>query len=576
MNIFVILIMGVMLATYQYFTTKRSSDIVLNKDELRLQAELTCMKQYHDYSASQNEAYKTEVPNFKGTGEGQVSYTCQGAEGIVSSKYCLDSAGNITACSGTVVKEHCVSTVKQKKFSKDERYLKTQILKSGVSIITGGKIKGKSVNSNLQGGSANQTTGEETILIGLISCVDAEKIAAQNKMEKNNCKEGEYPIVNPDGSIGCAVITDITPCTSHEEEVSETKLALCSSSTSVTGECSTQLISGKYCVPKASAKPKCRQDGQKVVWNRQLRFYVCDDATNYCTGNGTMLVRDDKDQVAFGGSKVIANAFTPQYDSSNSSFVCYPKANLYTSACKAFSNTDYAFLGVENLSSVAKGSGQAEVQPVCRLSAKANSNAVENCSPCETTEFDTLNNRWKCKPYPTFNSLTSVAGLIDQLRGVDGKTEKGIKGCFTGCTDEHIAEIKQGKRNGPDWGLVYNASARMWTCFRCEVPNTNYNNRCSCPDGKCVKGDIPSSCTQTQQGKCIPYNCSTEYQVQIDGECYTKWCNKRDLPDNMTVNAPTTNACPNHMPWMVYNQVKTCVYCIRPPSVRLEGESSTN
>ena len=44
----------------------------------------------------------------------------------------------------------------------------------------------------------------------------------------------------------------------------------------------------------------------------------------------------------------------------------------------------------------------------------------------------------------------------------------------------------------------------------------------------------------------------------------------------MTVNAPTTNACPNHMPWMVYNQVKTCVYCIRPPSVRLEGESSTN
>ena len=59
MNIFVILIMGVMLATYQYFTQKRSSDIVLNKDELRLQAELTCMKQYHDYAASQNEAYKT-------------------------------------------------------------------------------------------------------------------------------------------------------------------------------------------------------------------------------------------------------------------------------------------------------------------------------------------------------------------------------------------------------------------------------------------------------------------------------------------------------------------------------------
>ena len=49
--------MGVMLATYQYFTTKRSTDVVLNKDELKLQAELTCMKQYHEFAAAHNEEY---------------------------------------------------------------------------------------------------------------------------------------------------------------------------------------------------------------------------------------------------------------------------------------------------------------------------------------------------------------------------------------------------------------------------------------------------------------------------------------------------------------------------------------
>ena len=161
--------------------------------------------------------------------------------------------------------------------------------------------------------------------------------------------------------------------------------------------------------------------------------------------------------------------------------------------------------------------------------------------------------------------------LIDQLRGgTQGKTEKGLKGCFTGCTADMITLIKQGKRNAPGWGLVYNSSSRMWSCFTCKIPSTNYNNQCSCPGDKCRKNDIPSNCSQTSQGKCVPYECSTEYQIQIDGECYTKWCNRRGLPANVTVNAPTVNNCPDHMPWMVFNELKTCVYCIRPSSSRLE------
>ena len=86
MNIFVILIMGIMLATYQYFTSKRSSDVVLNKDELRLQAELSCMKQYHDFASSVNESIGTEQ-SLKGTSTNQASYTCTGSDELNVQKY---------------------------------------------------------------------------------------------------------------------------------------------------------------------------------------------------------------------------------------------------------------------------------------------------------------------------------------------------------------------------------------------------------------------------------------------------------------------------------------------------------
>ena len=564
MNIFVILIMGVMLATYQYFTTKRSSDVVLNKDELRLQAELTCMKQYHDFAASRNEAEKAEVISFKGTAVGQANYTCTGADTINSQKYCINSVGAKIDCSDTVnVKEHCVSTTKWKTFSNEDKYLITQILKSGVSIISNGKIKNKHVQLDP---APEQEQNKTNTAIGLISCIDAEKLSLQNKMLGTECEEGTYAVQKENGTIVCEAIADISPCTSHETEVSSAKYDNCSASSS--GLCCTQLISGRYCCPNAPIECPA---GKSPVWKPTLRFWMCSSGEEYCTENGTMLVQDDNGNPI--STQTIENAFTPQYDESLKTFVCNPKADLFTTKCKEQISSDYAFLGVENLSkSIAYTNiNQAGNTPICRLSAKSNSKAVENCSVCEEVVFDTLNNQWKCQA-KTWNDIKGNSALIDKLRGTVSSTynAKGLKGCFSGCDESMIAAIKQGKRNGPYWGLRYDSNTRMWTCFTCQKGDT-FNNQCNC-DKKNKKVEcLESACTnQTSQGKCSPYECSTEYQVQIDGECYTKWCNRSILPENAEVNLPTVNSCPETASWMVYNEQRTCVYCIRPPVERVE------
>ena len=81
MNIFVILIMGLMLASYQYFTSKRGAETQLNKDELILQANISCMKQYHNFASSVNERILSEQ-NLKGKEKNQAEYTCKGSDEI--------------------------------------------------------------------------------------------------------------------------------------------------------------------------------------------------------------------------------------------------------------------------------------------------------------------------------------------------------------------------------------------------------------------------------------------------------------------------------------------------------------
>lgn len=567
MNIFVILIMGIMLATYQYFTSKRSSDVVLNKDELRLQAELSCMKQYHDFASSVNESIGTEQ-SLKGTSTNQASYTCTGSDELNVQKYCINAAGAKIPCSDTTnVSMHCVSTTKWKTFSKQDQYLTTQILKAGVSIINNNMIKGKYV---MLGNAPTAKQNSTNTPIGLITCVSAEKINLQNRFN-GQCEEGLYATYKEDGTIVCKKASEITPCTAHENE-QESK---------TDGNC-TELPSGKFCCPIDPSEVSCPVD-KKPVWNTSLRFWTCSDGTEYCAGKkGYMDVHDDRgNSIPSKPMQTIDDAWTPKYDDATKSFVCYPKANLFTQSCKSLvpsSEKDYAFLNITNLSSSVKGNlVQSEnagsyTHPTCTLAYKQNSNAVENCTPCETTYFD--GTRWTCKPYPDLSNLK--ASVIDELRGMDDTkyNRKGIRGCFSGCSDEQIQKMKTGIYNEPTWGVSYNPKTRMWNCFNCG--ENTYNNACDVQKTKTHECSTDNdtitvkSCSQNVQGKCFPKTCSTEYQVLIDGQCYTKWCNSSYLPENTYINSPKDTCCPSQATWMVYNEKLTCVYCIRPPAERLE------
>ena len=110
-------------------------------------------------------------------------------------------------------------------------------------------------------------------------------------------------------------------------------------------------------------------------------------------------------------------------------------------------------------------------------------------------------------------------------------------------------------------------------CFNCS--NDTYNNACSASSTKkknqCGE-DIEitvGNCKQDTKGKCVPKSCSTEYQVLIDGQCYTKWCNN-NLPTFAKIGKPKDKCCPNEATWMLFNEKLTCVYCVRPPATRIE------
>ena len=207
----------------------------------------------------------------------------------------------------------------------------------------------------------------------------------------------------------------------------------------------------------------------------------------------------------------------------------------------------------------------------CVLSYKKNSNAVENCTPCEQVVFDTTNNRWTCKAYTSFSELKTLnSSTLDELKSTN---RKGIKGCFSECSADMLTKIKSGIYNEKDWGLAYDKTSRMWNCFKCDSAST-YNNACTATIEKshdCSNTSTISigDCDQSKFGKCYPKNCSTEYQVLIDDICYTKWCSRSILPKNVEINSPTSSCCPPSAPWMLYNEEKTCVYCVRPPAQRI-------
>ncbi len=296
MNIFVILIMGIMLATYQYFTSRRSSDTVLNKDELRLQAELDCMKQYHNFASTRNEyitdlkkdgieqmSVSLKVDANNPADKNHVDYTCTGKEDIYTTKYCLNGSGRERVGCDSLIEHktdctdaesssnetspvgfHCVSTTKWKNFG-DDKYLATQIIKNGINIATSINETNNSEDDNTcKGGnpkclikkfyanfSAISEEDHTSTPIGLVSCVNACKVLKRIELDGLNCEEGSSPVQMEDGSYVCAKSTNASPCTAHEKEYEKledvTSAVSSMAADNKTKYCTQDESSGKYC-----------------------------------------------------------------------------------------------------------------------------------------------------------------------------------------------------------------------------------------------------------------------------------------------------------------------------------------
>ncbi len=643
--------MAVMLATYQYFTTKRSSDNVLNKDELRLQAELSCMKQYHEFASSKNEfitnaGNKAVILNGSGTQIGcagnetgsnpeivcnngaPANYTCTGSTDITVAKYCTNNSGLSfidcqTACENKGY--HCVATTKWKKFSNDDKYLASQILKSNVNIasesdskyVIKDKITYFATKPTLT--KNEKENGVSLKAVGLVSCVEACKISSQKLLEGHTCADGEMIDLSTTGEPICVKLTDAAACTSHED-LKDSKL---------NNKC-TGVGNGKYCCPKEWHNPtekycsehtdatNCCPAQTMYVWGTDVnagRFYTCQKLSDVCKNqNISMSVVNEKgESLSIGGvaNITINDALNSKYSNTKNAFTCNVKQENFINACKALvkNSSEYAYLkttfaylnnenneeALEDLTTTASGSSLVaknvgKIKIKCHIASKKNSSSVENCTPCQKTVFDQLNNKWTCKNYTS----SEVIGNTELINTLSKQNEKGAKACLSTCSTAQIAKLKAGEANGKYWGFRWDEKAKMFSCFNCD-PKSNYNYLWHCSGGapnttedimalttkhtsKNEKNEnVEVSCsrqsdwrTNAVDGKCMPFNCASEYQVQINGTCYTKWCNKnlKGFPKYAEINAPKIRYCPNTAPWMTYNTVQTCVYCIRPPDVK--------
>ena len=593
MNIFIILIMGLMLASYQYFVSKRTNNNTkLDKQELLLNANLTCIKQFHEKaftndrtSLTNSTAYEYEE-DLKSIITKNQSFSCQGDENISIRKYCINAAGDKIECKqddqiSPDVTEHCLSTTTWKNLNKKDMYLTSQILQKGLFILKDNENKVDGKHVIMPENKPTPTNDKEQIIgIGLLSCMKQQELSNLDTVYK--CEKGQYALKQADNTFKCVNATNIKSCTSHEYQKEFTV-------TEAGGKANcTKISEYKYCCANTNTSTflTCKPS-EKVIWNPKTRYYTCSDGTEFCQNkNGIMIFRDDKDQTIPSKPDIfISDAWLTKYKSNTNKFYCIHNKTKYIEKCKAESKNqhDYGYIDVKDLDKETDGEtvkdGKTTMnKPVCQLAYRKNSNAIENCSVCETTEF--INQKWQCKPYQTFAKLKAALNqnskFIDELMGDkdNKKNDKKIEGCFANCSTEQIDKIKSGIYNEATWGLSYNATTRIWNCFECD--SNSYNNACTITSqqqkhscGVDITKITVGNCNQTKMGKCFPKACSTEYQVLIDGQCYTKWCNN-NLPPLASINQARERCCPSNTSWMLFNKKLTCVYCVRPPATRIE------
>lgn len=562
MNVFMILIMAVMLGMYQYFTAKRSSDVTLNKDERAFEVELNCLKQFHDYGATRNEAKLVE-------GFINPNYTCANAEGIKMYKYCLNH-NVITSCSYSNITEHCVATTMSKENL--DNSLKALLFKKGIEEIkTGNILKGKKLSNNNHPASQSKQTN-----FGLVSCIPAERIAQNEKLANEDCKkQGKFASRAADGSWICTDVPELSECTAHEISVNSKEGR----------ENCTGPINDKYCCANTSISEHiCGSDPNiRPTWNPATRFYTCTTGDDFCNKDDVLVMKAvDENNSEIGEINIPKTNiskdkfYTARYNINSKQWECIPNAEKLISECKAFVITNkHAYVSVSNLSTI-------NGVPVCNGASSNSASAIETCSACGTAELDEITGQWTCKYATTWQALKAKGPeYIDHLRGSStGTTTKGVEACFKGCSDKMITSIKNGNPNGLAWGLTWNSNSKLWECFTCDTrfleadgeENSAYiNENCKKDTGSSCYKITVEQCDQNKiNGRCVLKCCNDLYQKRgTDGQCYTKWCRGNLSIYNAKIGLPLESKCPDGLR-ILYNKEKDCVYCIRPEAIKVK------
>lgn len=578
MNVFMILIMAAMLGIYQYFTAKKSSDVTLNKEELAFEAELNCLKQFHDYGAAKNEATLQE-------GLLNPGYTCAGSENIKLAKYFIKNDQTIS--------EHCVATTSSKE--KLDNSLKALLFKKGIEEIkngsTGPTIKGIKISSLNHTASTSTTTS-----FGLVSCVPAKQIEEREKMAGEDCaKKGKFATRTPSGEFICTDVPEVTGCTAHEEE------------RPASGINCTGVGNEKYCCPKNPSNICGNDTNIKAVWNTSSRFYNCVNGEETCNkGSKSMQVVDENNiKGKYSNTASVDKFYIAKYNTTNRQWDCIPNAELLIKTCKeAVAKNNLAYVSVTDIS-------KANATPVCQGASSKSASAVETCSACGIPTLD--KDQWKCE-YPEIIDNGRKIGKLPN--GISWPTyiskvsnnAKGISACFQGCNGtttsgtKYIDEITAGNYNGINWGLAWNSNSKLFECFQCgertsaggtltyaqsyinsnckENPNADSQTTSSCNAENNLHKDTDCKNRTTYiNGKCVLRCCNELYRKRgTDGKCYTKWCRGIPAEANATTGKPAENECPESHPRLLYHETKDCVYCIKTPpfSIVESKEESSN
>ncbi|MDR3126620.1 MAG: hypothetical protein LBT92_03240 [Rickettsiales bacterium] len=533
MNIFIIFLMTVMLATYQFFVSKRAGDVTIDKDEKKIEVEVNCIRQIHNYAASKNETTLNLDANGRsmiGTAGVQIQSgnRCTGSDKIKSYKYCLNSGLSLQECQNIgTTGLHCVATTTSMDIPPSHRAF---LFKRKVAEIRSGRIDGREV-----------TRAQQSDRFGMMTCAPVLKITEQKKLAGSSCRSDQFAIATENGYV-CQDIPKISQCTAHEDEYSAAEAANRRNCTNVGG--------GSACCAKPGGSV-CGLGGTKAVWNRRTRFYDCVSGSGNCPTRAELAVNDERgaaksDPGMRAGSGTVSSipVYDPYIDKFNQEtgkYDCVENTASFITACRdaALAN-GHSFLTVSGLN-------DPNADPVCRVNSPRSASANESCTACGRAVLK--DGLWSC------DYRTALFDL--RAAGQDYYDELKAKGCFSGC-DDYEANIAKGVKNGDAWGIVYKPENKYWSCFTC--PEGYRNSQAG------GQGD----------GVCESSGCNSKYQVaQFSGGknvCYTRWCRNIPSTANARVGKPEDKGCAGVLthPYIVYNSQPgwNCVYCVRyPPQI---------